>query len=274
MPRQRPRGTLRFAFAVVIALISLFSYYWSTSENPVTGEEQRVALSTEQEIALGEQSAPQMAQQFGGESRDPQASAEVDRIGQKLLGALDRTLAEEGHKNPYPFEFHLLADNQTINAFALPGGQVFVTAGLLNKLTTEGQVAVVIGHEIGHVLARHSAQQMAKQRLTQGLVGATAVGSNRADATQIAAVVGSMVNLKYGRGDEIEADNWGIRLAYAAGYDPRAIYGVMKVLEQAGGGGSTPEFLLTHPKPANRLEYARERIEQQFPDGVPEGLTP
>ena len=274
MVRRRPRGTLRFVVAVVIALVSLFSYFWSSTENPVTGEAQRVALSTEQEIALGVQSAPQMAQQFGGESRDPAASAEVDRLGQQLLVGLDKILAESGHKNPYPFEFHLLADDQTVNAFALPGGQVFVTAGLLNRLTTEGQAAVVIGHEIGHVLSRHSAQQMAKQRLTQGLVGATAVGTNRADAAQIASVVGGMINLKYGRGDELEADKWGVRLAYAAGYDPRAIYGVMKVLEEAGGGGGTPEFMQSHPKPANRIEYAKEVIAEEFPDGVPSGLTP
>jgi predicted Zn-dependent protease len=124
--------------ALVIVVIAVVSYYASTSTNPVTGQSQRVALSVDQEIALGLQSAPQMAQEFGGLHPDAAAQAAVDSVGNRLLAAgFDDGL-------PYPFEFHLLADSQTVNAFALPGGQVFITAALFDRLETEGQLAGVL----------------------------------------------------------------------------------------------------------------------------------
>ena len=127
-------------------------------------------LSAQQEIALGLQAAPEMAQQYGGLHPDQQATAAVERIGQQIVRNT------KAGQTPYRFQFHLLADENTINAFALPGGQVFITAGLLKNLTSEGQVAGVLAHEIGHVVARHSAEQIAKSRLTNGLTGAAAIG--------------------------------------------------------------------------------------------------
>jgi predicted Zn-dependent protease len=268
------RGKGRLVLAGIIVLVSVLGYLFSTSENPITGESQHVAMSEQQEIAMGLQTAPEMAAQFGGEVRDPEANALVDRVGQELLAGLDKTLKEQGRKNPYPFEFHLLADDQTVNAFALPGGQVFITAALFERLETEGQLAVVLGHEIGHVLSRHSAQQMAKQQLSVGLVSATGVAADDQRAAMAAQAAAQMINMKYGRGDELESDKWGVRLAYEAGYDPQAIFGVMKILEDAGGGGNAPEFLSTHPKPANRVKYAKEVLAEEFPNGVPEGLKP
>ena len=94
-----------------------------------------------------------MVQQYGGLVRDGNARAMVDRVGGRLLKALNAKLASQGRRNPYPFKFHLLSDADTINAFALPGGQVFITAGLFRDLETEGQLAGVLGHEVGHVLA-------------------------------------------------------------------------------------------------------------------------
>jgi predicted Zn-dependent protease len=268
------RGKGRLLIAGAIILISVLGYMFNKSDNPVTGERQHVAMTTQQEIAMGLQTAPEMAAQFGGEVRDPQTHALVDQVGQQLLEGLDKTLAEQNRENPYPFKFHVLADDQTINAFALPGGQVFITAALLEKLETKGQLAVVLGHEIGHVLSRHSAQQMAKQQLSVGLVTATGVAADDRRAAMAAQAASQLINMKYGRGDELEADKWGVRLAYAAGYDPQAIFGVMKILEEAGGGGNQPEFLSTHPKPANRVEYAKEVLAKEFPKGVPEGLKP
>lgn len=268
------RGKGRFVLAGIIVLISVLAFFFNKSDNPITGESQYVALNTEQEIAMGLQTAPEIAAQFGGEVRDPQANALVDRVGQELLEALDKTLAEQGRKNPYPFEFHLLADDQTINAFALPGGQIFITAALFEKFETEGQLAIVLGHEIGHVLARHSAQQMAKQQLSVGLVSATGVAADDQRAAMAAQAAAQIINMKYGRGDELESDKWGVRLAYAAGYDPKAIFGVMKILESAGGGGNAPEFLSTHPKPENRVKYAEEVLAEEFPNGIPKGLKP
>ncbi|MCC5613315.1 M48 family metalloprotease, partial [Nostoc sp. CHAB 5834] len=148
--RNSGRGGIGILIAVVIAIFSLIRYFGSSQTNEVTGEKQRVGgVTAEQEIALGLQAKPQMMQQFGGESRSPQANAVVDRIGQRLV---DQSSAK---KSPYRFEFHLLDDDKTINAFALPGGQVFVTEALAQRLKTEGELAGVLGHEIGHVIARH-----------------------------------------------------------------------------------------------------------------------
>ena len=268
---QSRRAGKRVGMALVLAAIALFSYFSQSSTNPITGETQRVALSFDQEIALGLQSAPQMAAQHGGLDRSSSDQAVVDRIGNRLLTAL-------GKETPYKFDFHLLADPKTVNAFALPGGQVFITRALFNALETEGQLAGVLGHEIGHVLERHSAQQLAKAQLTQGLTGAAAMAAydpsdaRSQQAQMVAMMVGKMVNMKFGRDDEIESDRWGVTLTARAGYDPRAMIGVMKVLEHAAGGGNTPEFFSTHPNPENRIEHIQQVIAENFPQGLPGNL--
>jgi beta-barrel assembly-enhancing protease len=256
----------RLVIAVIIALFAIVTYFSSTSENPLTGEKQRVAMTPEQEIALGYQSAPQMAAQMGGISRNAQAVALVQRVGEHLVR---QSVAA---KSPYKFSFHVLADPKTVNAFALPGGPVFITEGLLRLLKSEAELAGVLGHEIGHVIARHSSERLAKQQLTQGLLGALVVGSGDFTTAQIGQVVGSMINMSYGRDDEIESDTLGIRIMAEAGYDPRGMIRVMEVLAKASGGSRQPEFMSTHPAPENRSERIKEAIAKQYPRGVPENL--
>ena len=247
---------MRWIIALIVAGFGFFTYYSTTSENPVTGEKQHVRLTPEQEIALGRQLAPQMAAQFGGVS----GSALRERVRQ--VGA--RVVAQSSAANtPYKYSFHLLADRSTVNAFALPGGQIFITEALVNLLKSEDELAAVLGHEVGHVLARHSAEHLAKQQLTQHLIGAVVIGSGGGyDTAQLAQLVGSLVNMKHGRDDELEADTLGLRVTREAGYDPRAMIGVMQVLEKASGGGRQPEFASTHPAPANRIARIKEQLEQ------------
>jgi predicted Zn-dependent protease len=258
----------RLIIAVVIALIALVGYFTKSSVNPLTGETQRVALSPEQEIALGMRSAPEMAAQMGGVSRSEEARALVRRVGERLVS---RSLAA---KSPYKYSFHVLADPRTVNAFALPGGPIFITEALLRQLKTEGELAAVLGHEIGHVIARHSSERLAKQQLTQGLIGALVVGSGDYTTAQIGQMVGGMINMKYGREDELESDALGVRIAAEAGYDPRAMVRVMEVLAKASGGSRQPEFVSTHPAPENRAARIQDEIGKRFPGGVPPGLTP
>jgi predicted Zn-dependent protease len=265
----------RWIIAVVMALISLVGYYSSTSKNTVTGEKQHTGgITPQQEIALGLQAAPEMEQQYGGLSRNEKAAAFVSRVGEKIAAQSDAT------KTPYQFDFHLLGDEQTVNAFALPGGQVFITMALLKRLKTEGQLAAVLGHEITHVVARHSAEQIAKQQLTQGLTGAAVMATydpqNPAsrNSAQIAALIGGMVNMKFGRSDELEADRYGIRFMTEAGYDPRSMISLMKILEQSAGGKRQPEFFSTHPNPEHRIAKIRQAIQKEFPNGVPKNLKP
>ena len=274
--RRRSRGGLkmRLIIAAVMVIFSLFSYMRMGQTNPVTGERQRVAMSAEQEIAMGLQAAPEMAAQHGGLHPDPRGQQIVDAVGSRLLAALDGWLQERGKTSPYRFEFHLLRDPQTVNAFALPGGQVFITYALYSQLETEGQLAGVLGHEIGHVLSRHGAQRLAKHKLTQGLVGAAGVAGGGYDSAQMAQLVGQFINMKYGRGDELESDKWGVLLTAEAGYDPRAMFGVMDILDRSSGGKGPPEMMSTHPKPANRKAYIQEVLQQVFPGGVPDGLQP
>jgi predicted Zn-dependent protease len=258
----------RLIIAVIIALMAIVTYFSSTSENPLTGEKQRVAMSPEQEIALGYKSAPQMAAQMGGLSQNEKAQALVKQLGQRLVS---QSFAA---KSPYKFSFYVLADPRTVNAFALPGGPIFITEGLLRLLKTEAELAGVLGHEIGHVIARHSSERLAKQQLTQGLLGALVVGSGDYTTAQIGQVVGSMINMSYGREDELESDSLGVRIMAEAGYDPRAMMRVMEVLAKASGGSRQPEFVSTHPAPENRSARIKEAIAKQFPDGVPQGLKP
>jgi len=264
----------RLILAAILAVVAIAGYFMSTRNeyNPITQENQRISLTVKEEIALGLQSAPQMAAEFGGLDPDQNLQATVDEIGQKIVQASEADATE------YPFDFHLLADTQTVNAFALPGGQIFITRALLNLLDTEGEVAGVLGHEIGHVVGRHSAEQIAKSQLIQGLAGAAGVGlydpqnPQSATAAQMAMIVGNMINMKYGRDDELQSDRLGVEFLAEAGYDPRAMIHVMEILEKASGGARQPEFMSTHPDPGNRVEEIQQEIDKVFPNGVPDGL--
>lgn len=258
---------IRIGIAAVLAVFAGIRYCSSTQTNPVTGQVQRVAMTPEQEVGLGLQAAPQMAAEYGGEiSTGPEADL-VQRVGTHIVEATP------AGKGPYKFAFHLLADGRTVNAFALPGGQVFITKGLLTKLQTEGQLAGVLSHEIGHVVARHGAQQLAKQQLTAGLASSANVATN-GYGREIAGQIGALMNLKYGRNDELEADNYGVRYCALAGYDPRAMLGVMKILASLDAQGRQPEMLSTHPNPENRAQRIEATLKQEFPDGPPKNLKP
>jgi predicted Zn-dependent protease len=245
----------RWFIALIVGAFGLISYCTTTSENPVTGEKQHVRLTPEQEVSLGRQLAPQMAAQFGGVSANA-ARERVRQVGERVVAR------SSAAKTPYKYSFHLLADRKTVNAFALPGGQIFITEALLGLLNSEDELAAVLGHEIGHVLARHSAEHLAKQQLTQQLIGAVVIGSGSYDAASLAQLAGSLVNMKHGRDDEIESDTLGLRLVREAGYDPGAMIAVMQALEKASGGSRQPEFASTHPSPANRIQRIRENLEK------------
>ena len=225
---------------------------------------------------MGMQAAPQMGQP----SRDFQSSTVVQNVGARLVNTLEQVLRTKGIDNPYPFDFHLLADRNTVNAFALPGGQVFITEALFHHLAQEakdqndleGSLAGVLGHEIGHVLERHGSQRMATGGLIQGIVGAAGVAGGGHQSANMAAYAGKMMSMKYGRADELESDRWGVELMMLANYSPEHLLTVMDVLERTSGGAGGPEFMSTHPRPANRREYIQSIIEEKFPNGLPPGL--
>ncbi|UBM57859.1 M48 family metalloprotease [Marinilongibacter aquaticus] len=252
---------IRLIIGLVMAVIALIGYFGKTQVNPITGEKQQVAMSPEQEVAMGLQSAPRMAQEYGGLYPDHEVQSKVKTVGQGLVKRLNAHLSAEGVNNPYQFDFHVLRDPQTVNAFALPGGQVFITMGLLSQLQSVDQLAGVLGHEIGHVVHRHSAQQMAKGEFFQGLAGAATAASGDYSTAQVANYVAQIKMMKYGREDELQSDEFGVQTMISSGYNPQAMIEVMEILAKASGGGmNRDEFMSSHPNPANRIEHIKEAI--------------
>lgn len=277
--RMRPSsgsggGCIRIGIALAMVVFALISFFGSKVFNPVTGEDQYISITPEQEVAIGLQSKPEMMQQFDGLDPDPRLQQIVDEVGNQLLRS------SFANKSDYPFEFHLLADQETINAFALPGGQVFITRALFDRLETEGQLAGVLAHEVVHVLARHGAERIAEMQLTQGLTGAVVLATydpnnpSSQQTAQIAVLIGQLVNMKFGRDDEIQSDTLGVKIMSEAGYDPRAMIEVMQILDQSSSGNRPPEFFSTHPNPENRIGKIKAAIDEEYPNGIPPGLIP
>lgn len=229
------------------------------TENPYTGKVQTISLTPEQEIAIGIQQAPSMAHQHGGLYPNNQYQTYVDKIGQRLV---DNSIAK---RSAYNYEFHLLKDDKAINAFALPGGQIFITYALFARLTdnsgrlNEDMVAGVLGHEIGHVLGKHSNERISEANFWKLITMGASVG---ADLGGLANSIGQQTLLKNGRGDELESDELGVKLMIDAGYDPHYLINVMEILKAAAGSRRVPEFQSTHPDPENRIQKIKQAIQK------------
>lgn len=211
-------------------------------------------LSLEEEVALGAEAAPQLTQEYGGAVNDSRLAASIERVGRSMTDTLD------GEFRDLPWEFTLL-NSPVINAFALPGGKVFVSRALVERMTNEAQLAGVLGHEIGHVTARHGNQKISASLIAQGVVIGAAVAASGSDNELIQAGVPLLVSagsgtflLSYGRGQELESDRLGIDYMTRVGYNPIGMRQVMEILAEASQGNSPPEFFSTHPHPESRIE--------------------
>ena len=222
--------------------------------NPATGNLQLNLISESQEIDMGKQAA-QEVQQSIGLYKDPKLEAYVSNLGQSL--------AQQTNRKNLPWQFHVV-DDASVNAFALPGGPVFVTRGILGALMTEAQLAGVMGHECGHIAARHSANQISKAQIAQVGLGIGSILSPQiASLSQVAGAGLQVLFLKFSRDDEKQADKLGFAYMANDGYDGRQMVDVFKTLERVSklaGGGKLPEWLQTHPDPENREKEAEERL--------------
>jgi predicted Zn-dependent protease len=269
--QQRSGGCLRIGIALAVAAFAIISFLGSKVYNPITGQDQYISITQEQEIALGIQAAPEMEAQFGGLEPDADYQTIVQYVGNYIVKN------SEGAQSGYPFEFHVLADQQTINAFALPGGQVYITRALVDKLETEGQLSGVLSHEVMHVLARHSAEQIAQSQLAEGLSGALVLATydpndpSSMRTAQVALLISQLVQMKFSRDDEIAADTFGVDLMSQAGYDPNQMVSVMKILEESSSAAPI-EFFSTHPSPENRIGRIQAAIIEKYPNGIPTGM--
>ena len=220
--------------------------------NPATGQRQFMLISESEEIEMGREADGPITESLGlYESEALQAT--VSDLGNEM--------ASRSERPALPWSFKLV-DDPMVNAFALPGGFIFITRGIMAALNSEAELAGVIGHEIGHVTARHSASQMSSQQLQQIGLGVGSILSS--DVASVAGVLSAglgLLNMRYSRGDESQSDELGVRYMSRAGYDPNALVGVFQTLALAGGGGgSVPEWASTHPDPVNREEDIREII--------------
>ncbi|NAS14114.1 M48 family metalloprotease [Poritiphilus flavus] len=249
---RRGSWKIRIFIGLAIVAFAFIQRCNNKEENPYTGRVQNINMTADQEIAIGLQSAPEIAQQHGGLYPDERLQTLVDAVGNRLV---QHSIARE---TPYRYEFHLLADDRTINAFALPGGQIFITYALFSKLN-EAQLAGVLGHEIGHVIGRHSAERIAESNFWKTVTMGATVG---ADAGGIVGSIGQNTLLKNGRGDELESDDLGILFMIQSGYEPEEMIKVMQILKAAAGPNRAPEFQSTHPDPDNRIQKIRESIKR------------
>ena len=233
---------------IVVTALSL----GGCAKNPATGGRQLSFISEAQEVELGRQAA-QEAQQSIGLVRDPELQEYVSRIGLALAATSERP--------NLPWQFQVV-DDPSPNAFALPGGFIFVTRGMLALMTSEAELASVLGHEIGHVTARHSVNQISKQQLAQLGLG---LGSIFFPSVQeLSPVIGSglgLLFLKYGRDDEREADELGFSYASRGGYDVSEFGDVFEALGRASQeqAGALPGWLSSHPTSEERVQTARAR---------------
>lgn len=240
-------------FQQLLALTIAIAALTGCSTNPSTGRTQYIVLPADQIAAMGAQATPEVIAEFGGEVSSPQLRAYVDGVGRRLA----KEVEPEYHR--IQWEFYLL-NSEVINAFALPGGRVFITMGLLSKFENEAQLAGVLGHEIGHVTARHVDERVSQTVTAQ--VGLAVLGaySESAIINEGAGVAAQGVLLKFNRNQENESDNQGLKYMTAAGYDPEGMYEVMTVLAEASHGERPPEILSTHPYPETRLRRIRSAL--------------
>ncbi len=229
---------------------------WACVTNPATGKRQLNLVSEDQEISIGQQGAQQVSQAIGVYD-SAQLNAYVDRVGQRLAAVSER--------KDLPWSFKVV-DDPGVNAFALPGGPVFITRGLLAHMENEAQLASVLGHEIGHITAQHSVNQMSKGQLANiGLGLGAALSDTIAQLGGLGAQGLELLFLKFSRDDERQSDDLGVRYALRAGYDVREMPKVFEAIDRvsaAAGGSRLPSWLESHPEPKERVRRGERKVAQ------------
>ena len=252
---------VRFRIFATFALLLGLLVTASCSTNQATGRSQLNVLSPEREIEIGEKAAPQFLEEGGGPIPDPAIQKYVADLGHRLAALSERP--------DLPWEFHTL-DSEMINAFALPGGKVFISRWLMKEMTNEAQLAGVLGHEVGHVTAKHINDRMAQQMIVAAVVAGAGVAASTSDDEYIrilggtaAGAGGTLYLLSFSRSQEHESDDLGIRYMVKAGYNPQGQVQVMEILKEASGKGGV-EWLQTHPLPDSRIRELQELIDDQY----------
>lgn len=238
-------------FYVLLLLLS------GCARNPVTGKKQLVLMSEKQEIAMGQEADPQIVAAYG---------LYEDKTLQDFINQKGQEMARISHRNQLDYTFRIL-DSPIINAFALPGGYVYFTRGIMAHFNNEAEFAGVLGHEIGHITARHSVAQQRNSLLSQlGLIAGVVLVPEFGQFADQASQGLSLMLLKFGRDAERQSDALGVEYSSRIGYDASEMAGFFNTLERnqvASGAGELPEFLSTHPSPAGR-EAAVAKLAEEW----------
>lgn len=241
--------------AVLPATLLLVVYACAT--NPVTGRREFSLISESQEISMGQEAAKEVVGSIG---------PVPDDALQQYVSGLGMAMARASERPSLPWSFTVIDDPQ-VNAFALPGGPIFLTRGILSHMNSEAQLVSVLGHEIGHITAKHSVAQMSQAQLAQiGIIAAVIARPGLAQFGDLASQGLGLLFLKFGRDDEIQADDLGFRYMVNSGYAPREMAEMFRTLQRLGGGneqGKVPEWLSTHPDPGNRVQQTLDRVAAQ-----------
>ncbi|MFB9862851.1 M48 family metalloprotease [Rufibacter immobilis] len=242
-----------FVYSLATSVFLLFN---SCATNPVTGKRDISLVSEEQEIAMGLEADPQIVAQYGL-VQNPTLQKFIQEKGQQM--------AAVSHRPNLKYEFKIV-DSPILNAFAVPGGYVYFTRGIMAHFNSEAQFAGVLGHEIGHITARHSAQQQSKSILTQGvLLGGMIAFPELAELGDVASQGASLLFLKFGRDDERQSDELGVEYSTKIGYDASHMADFFQTLQRQSaqsGQGEIPEWQSTHPNPANRYSTVHQLADQ------------
>lgn len=253
--------------SVILALLCAVTVFLvACQRDALTGESTLNLYSYEDEKKMGDEAVQPILAELGGLYPDQATQDYVNNIGQRIVAAGRTRLRGEAKFPDWEFRFYVV-NTSMINAFALPGGHVFVTRGIMMNCKDESELAGLLGHEVAHVFARHSAERMSEVTLMIIPVALLAGVDESGGAAAVGMVAIQLLAMKYGRDDETESDHYGMRFAVRAGYHPTGIVRVMEMLERYTNehGGPGPEFLSTHPNPGNRVEYLNKQIKKEYP---------
>ena len=253
---------MKQTFTKITATVILALLFIGCTKAPITGRSQFIMVSPQQEMALGLKSAQQVLK-TEKISTNPKQNAMVKRVGERIAAVTGQ--------NNYAWEFFVIDKDDEPNAFCLPGGKVFVYSGIFKYASNDDELAAVMGHEIGHALARHGAERMSSGQLTQ-LTGQVlgSVMQGRGNPQNTAAVMQAFgigaqlgIMLPHSRTQEYEADHIGLVLMAKAGYNPQSALNFWQKF--ARSGGTPPEYLSTHPAPQHRIEQIKALIPKVMP---------
>jgi predicted Zn-dependent protease len=238
----------------MLALGPLFVLVSSCATNPITGDQELMFFPPDEDVKLGRQYAPYVEKALEGRLADDNMQSYVNQIGQRIARFCGSP------ELSYSF---VAVEEEGANALALPGGYIYITKGLLQELKTEAQLASVLGHEVGHVVARDTVQTMSREIGMTALVAAAMASAPRVGGAS--GFVSNLLNLQYSREDEEAADKVGLLYMVKAGYDPNGMLETMQILLELSTVRPI-EFFSTHPNPESRIAYITRKIAERYAD--------